>query len=140
MSDLKKSFGEKLKEIRKDKQMTLEEMASLLGTSKQVLSRYERGDRAPKFSVVAYIAKALDLPIGFFDEDEIEEESEPDDGAVDVSLMDYVAEKLIGIIDGESDHGEMFQALMMLSRLVLESMRLDETRICERSQCPEPSH
>ena len=35
----------KLKELRKAKGLTLDELAILVGTSKQTISRYEKGDR-----------------------------------------------------------------------------------------------
>ena len=37
------SFGDRLRAIRKEKGMSQDEFAKLLGTSKQVLSRYEIG-------------------------------------------------------------------------------------------------
>ena len=40
------SFGDRLREIRKERNMSQDEFAQLLGTSKQVLSRYETGQRA----------------------------------------------------------------------------------------------
>ena len=36
-------FGERLKELRKGKRMTLEELAAEIGTSKQTIHRYENG-------------------------------------------------------------------------------------------------
>ena len=46
------SFGDRLREIRKERNMSQDEFAQLLGTSKQVLSRYETGQRAPKITLV----------------------------------------------------------------------------------------
>ena len=46
-----RTFGEKLKEIRKSRNMTQENFAELLGTSKQVISRYETNQRIPKISI-----------------------------------------------------------------------------------------
>lgn len=43
--------------------MTQDEFAALLGTSKQVVSRYENGQRSPKVSVVAEYAEKLGVPI-----------------------------------------------------------------------------
>lgn len=57
------SFGDSLRKIRKDKNLTLDELAALLGTSKQVLSRYENGQRSPKVSIVADYADKLGLTI-----------------------------------------------------------------------------
>jgi len=57
------SFGESLRHIRKSRGMTLEEMAKLLGSSKQALSRYERNERTPKITVAARIADTLGVSL-----------------------------------------------------------------------------
>lgn len=51
--------------------MSLSEFADLLGTSKQVLSRYERGENTPKITTVIEYAKILDVSLEFFTNDEI---------------------------------------------------------------------
>ena len=58
------SFSENLKCLRLERKMTQDELAELLKTSKQVISRYENGQRSPKVSTVAAFAKALNVPIG----------------------------------------------------------------------------
>ena len=60
-----KSFGERLKEIRKEKNMSLEEFAKLMGTSKQALSRYELGQCDPKISQVRKYAKKLHMSVDY---------------------------------------------------------------------------
>ena len=57
------TFGDNLRKIRKEKGMTQDELAAVLGTSKQVLSRYENGQRSPKVSVVSEFAEKLGVPI-----------------------------------------------------------------------------
>ena len=57
------SFGENLKRLRLERKLTQDELAVLLKTSKQVISRYENGQRSPKVSTVAAFATALDVPI-----------------------------------------------------------------------------
>ena len=57
------TFGDNLRKIRKEKNMTQDELAVVLGTSKQVLSRYENGQRSPKVSVVSEYAEKLGVPI-----------------------------------------------------------------------------
>ena len=56
-------FGERLKNIRKQKGMTQSELGNLLGASKQVISRYENGERAPKLSVAFKYANKLGVSI-----------------------------------------------------------------------------
>lgn len=56
-------FGENLKRIRLERNMSQDDLAMLLGTSKQVISRYETGQRSPKVSIVAAYAEKLGVSI-----------------------------------------------------------------------------
>ena len=47
---MREQFGTKLKKIRIEKNMSQDEMATFLGTSKQVISRYETNQRTPKIT------------------------------------------------------------------------------------------
>lgn len=55
------TFADRLKQIRHERGWTLEEMADAIGTSKQVLSRYERGERFPKITTMRQFAERLHL-------------------------------------------------------------------------------
>ena len=57
------NIGKALKTIRNINDWTLEEMAAKLGTTKQALSRYERGERSPKIDVAVQFAKILDISL-----------------------------------------------------------------------------
>lgn len=57
------SFAENLKTIRESRGLTQTALADLIGTTKQVLSRYESGERVPKISMVQKIATALNVPM-----------------------------------------------------------------------------
>ena len=59
-------FGERLRSYRLAHDMSQEQLATKLGTSKQVISRYESGQRTPKISVLAEYAKTLDLDVHYF--------------------------------------------------------------------------
>lgn len=59
------SFGERLRRIRKEMGETQDEFAVRIGTSKQVLSRYENGQRIPKISLVEGYAKALNVSVDY---------------------------------------------------------------------------
>ncbi len=63
------TFGERLKTIRLSKGMSQEELASLLGTSKQVISRYETDQRVPKLTVAALYAVKLEVPVNLLIDD-----------------------------------------------------------------------
>ena len=54
-------FGTVLREIRLKRRMTQQELADMLGTSKQVVSRYENGINSPKLSTVKDYAQKLGL-------------------------------------------------------------------------------
>jgi len=56
-------FGDNLRKIRNSRGMSQEELADLLGTSKQVISRYETAQRSPKVSTVAEYAEKLGVSI-----------------------------------------------------------------------------
>lgn len=67
------SFGERLRALRKEKGMSQDEFAALLDTSKQVLSRYEIGQRIPKITQVQQYAKKLNVSADYLMGDSIEE-------------------------------------------------------------------
>lgn len=69
MSAAINKFAWALRSERERRKMTLEEMAQFLGTTKQALSRYERGERNPKLITAALFAKKLEIPIAYFEGD-----------------------------------------------------------------------
>ena len=58
------TFGENLRKLRKERKLSMDALAEKAGTSKQVLSRYENGERVPKISMVQKLADALGVSIG----------------------------------------------------------------------------
>ncbi len=56
-------FGDILRRIRKERGLSQDEFAALLGTTKQVISRYETKQRTPRISVVEDYARKLGLPV-----------------------------------------------------------------------------
>ena len=74
MSDQNMTFGTRLRELRLEKGMTQDEFASLLGSSKQVLSRYETNQRTPKITLVQQYAEKLNVSVDYLlgdSEDEV---------------------------------------------------------------------
>ena len=97
-------FGENMKVIREKRGMTLDEMATYLGTTKQALSRYERGERTPKITVAAKYAKLLNIDL----EDLIGYEyhdSDPtfEDASFGTDLSQYSADEFHGLEDLHQD-------------------------------------
>lgn len=58
-------FGDKLKALRIERNLTQEELAKMLGTSKQVISRYENNLRSPKVDIVFQYADVLGVPVDY---------------------------------------------------------------------------
>lgn len=56
-------FGDQLRKLRRERGMSQEDLAKLLGTSKQVISRYETGQRSPKITVASDYAMKLGIPL-----------------------------------------------------------------------------
>lgn len=58
-------FGDKLKALRVERNLTQDELAKILGTSKQVISRYENNLRSPKVDVVSQYADLLGVSVDY---------------------------------------------------------------------------
>ncbi len=58
--------GKKIKEARKKKKLTIEDLASKSGLSVAHLSRLENGRKSPTITTLEKIALALDVPIVYF--------------------------------------------------------------------------
>ncbi|MBC2727615.1 helix-turn-helix transcriptional regulator [Desulfosporosinus sp.] len=67
--ELLENIGVKLKALRKEKDETLEEVANVIGSSKSLLSKYERGVSEPGLRVLKKLADhfnvSLDYLFGF---------------------------------------------------------------------------
>lgn len=68
--DIKKTFSNNLKKIRKSKGLTQEDLASRIGVKQPSYNRWEAGNIWPEEDTVNKIAQALDIDqaILFFDE------------------------------------------------------------------------
>ena len=70
--ELLENIGDKLKTLRKEKHESLEEVARIIGSSKSLLSKYERGANEPGLRVLKKLADhfnvSLDYLFGFTDE------------------------------------------------------------------------
>jgi transcriptional regulator with XRE-family HTH domain len=56
-------LNDKIREARRSKRYTLEQLAQMIGLTKGYLSRIERSDKVPPFATVQLIADALGLDI-----------------------------------------------------------------------------
>lgn len=64
--DLKKYIGEKIKELRGMRNMSQEELAEDLETTKQTVSRYENGKRQANQDVLFKLSSVFDVSIDYF--------------------------------------------------------------------------
>lgn len=62
----RKELGNRLKQARKEKGLSQEELASLIGLKVGTVSKYEQGDRTPGIGKLQLIANALDCDTSRF--------------------------------------------------------------------------
>lgn len=92
-----KQFGEQVRTLRKQKGLTLSDLAGKCGRSVSLLSQIENGNVNPSFSSMQTIADALEIPLGKI----ITEESTPEEG--DFYQIDAVQRKVL-ITQGGVQH------------------------------------
>lgn len=75
MEDMARKFADALIRKRKELGLTQEELAVKVGTVKQVVCKYEKGQRSPKISTANAFAKALGTTLNeMLEIEEIEDE------------------------------------------------------------------
>lgn len=82
------TIGERLKEIRKGRKLTLEDVAKLTDVSKPMLGQIERGQSSPTITTLWKIATGLKVPLSSFLEDQEVEYSLVDRQAKDAIIED----------------------------------------------------
>lgn len=55
------SIGDVLRDLRKSRELSLQDLADLLGCDKSAISRYENNERAISLETIEAIAEALDM-------------------------------------------------------------------------------
>ena len=63
MSTLRIQFGQRLRQLRKDKKLTQERLAELTHLSKDQISFLERGKSGTTLDRLGILAEALDIPV-----------------------------------------------------------------------------
>ena len=66
MEQVSLKIGERLKEIRNTRHLTLDKAAELTGVSKPMLGQIERGQSSPTINVLWKISTGLKIPLSFF--------------------------------------------------------------------------
>ncbi len=59
------SFNKRLAELRRDKKLSQEELASSIGVHANILGRYERDEAKPSIEVASKLADALDVSLDY---------------------------------------------------------------------------
>lgn len=57
------TFAENIKQFRKTKSMSMEELGKRLGKAKSTISAWKNGKRTPKINELKYISEALGVTI-----------------------------------------------------------------------------
>lgn len=63
---IEKQIAERIRQIRKAKGMTLEQLGKKIGISRGMISRLETNQSSPPIATLAKIAQGLEVPIGLF--------------------------------------------------------------------------
>ena len=74
------SFGERIRELRKERGITSYEMATRLGISRNTLTNWERGEKEPhSVEILEEMAKVLNVPLEILltDEKAVDLENNP---------------------------------------------------------------
>lgn len=66
MNEVSLKIGERLKEIRKSRHLTLDDVAKLTGVSKPMIGQIERGQSSPTINILWKISTGLRIPLSFF--------------------------------------------------------------------------
>jgi len=66
MADLRNKFGDRLRQLRREADLTQEQLASAAGVSVDFLSLVERGINAPSFDNLEKLSKALGVSVREF--------------------------------------------------------------------------
>lgn len=63
MSQLKIDFGKRLQQLRKERELTQEQLSDQTGLTVESISNIERGVHGPKFENLEKIAAVLNVPV-----------------------------------------------------------------------------
>ncbi|MBS9463275.1 helix-turn-helix transcriptional regulator [Flagellimonas sp. 389] len=62
---MSEKFGDRIMQARKEKGLSREELAKMIGTSGPIVGRYERGDMMPSVEIATKIADALEISVDY---------------------------------------------------------------------------
>jgi len=68
-NEVSMTFADKLSYARKQKKIRQADLGKLVGTSGDIIGKYERGENTPSIEVAAKIAEALDVTLDYLVKD-----------------------------------------------------------------------
>ena len=80
------AFANRIKELREEHQLTQQELATRVGTTKSAISMYERGERKPSFEIADALTDFFDVSIAYLNGSSDERGQYPRHGRVTVPL------------------------------------------------------
>ena len=63
MSDIKKRFGKRLRKLRRNMELTQEQLADQVGVSLNFIGQLERGENSPSLETIQKLAEVLGVPV-----------------------------------------------------------------------------
>lgn len=97
-------FGTNLARVRKEKNITQQQLSDATGFDKRMISRWERGNTKPNIEAAVSLAKALDVSLDVLTD--LNQSSDPDVDKLlslvkklnhdDLKAVVYIVEKLTG--------------------------------------------
>jgi len=63
MSDIRKKFGKRLRRLRRNMDLTQEDLAERVGVSVTFIGQMERGENAPSFETLEKLAQVLEVEV-----------------------------------------------------------------------------
>lgn len=149
-------FGENLKKLRQDRNLTQERLADFLGVSFQTISKWERGDNYPDITVLPEIASFFNISVDSIlgvnkaeNEAEIEEFIEQYDNLFDndkkIAMIKEMYAKYPGdfniqlrylgyliFIYNSKDYKEHLSEIMGIYNNIQDNCTIDSIRICAK--------
>jgi transcriptional regulator with XRE-family HTH domain len=61
----RREFGDRIRELRKQASMTIEQLSQMSGVSRAMVSKVERGEKSPTIGVATRISRALNTSLSF---------------------------------------------------------------------------
>lgn len=106
-------LGEKIRKIRKAKDLTLDQLAEKLGSSSGTLSHIEKGSRNPSLDMLTKIAEALEVPVSDLVDGDTQAENmymEEIDKATYSEKDKFLVKELDAALYGESEASKALKA------------------------------